>query len=118
MLSIRDIDCLTKATARHGKPLLQTLIMGVQETPKMVYPTGVALGCLPELKDKSLLLKTPYTSDPGLEDTIFFRNRAWRIQTGSDPQASSLRTSIHVTKGAMQVSKGGKHPIVLPSCVA
>lgn len=106
MLSIRDIDCLTKATARHGKPLLQTLIMGVQETPKMVYPTGVALGCLPELKDKSLLLlKTPYTSDPGLEDTIFFRNRTWRIQTGSDPQASSLRTSIHITKGAVQVSK-------------
>lgn len=39
--------------------------MIVQETPKSFQTIVVVLGCLPEVKGKSLLLKTAHTSDTG-----------------------------------------------------
>lgn len=38
----------------------------VQESPQTVETVAIALGCPPELEGKTLLLKTPHTSDTGL----------------------------------------------------
>lgn len=54
------------SSARHKNLPFKLLVRKFQETPKTVYPLVVALGCLPELDSKTLLLKTLYTWDTAL----------------------------------------------------
>ena len=64
---------------------------------------------VPELKGKSLLLKTPCSSKTGPREP-------W---TGTNLKASSLRGLAFMVPGStMQASKGGRWPTVLPSCDA
>lgn len=71
-----------------------------------LQPIDIALGCLPELEV------------PIAEDGLHFRHRTQRIWVRSDLKASSLRTTFHSTKSAVQDAKGWKQQIVLSSCDA
>lgn len=51
------------------------------------------------------------------EDTMHFRPRTQRIPTGSDLEASALRTSVHITRRCF-VSCPGREAIVLLGCEA
>lgn len=63
-------------STKHEKLFLNLLVRLVQETPKPIQAFAVALGCLPELESKTLLLKTQAVED----------------LSGSDLKASSLMT--------------------------
>jgi hypothetical protein len=63
MLPARAIDHLTKPQASNMK---NTLSSCWSETPTTISTIAAAFGCLPDVGDKSLLLKTPRTLDTGL----------------------------------------------------
>lgn len=51
--------------ASHRKSPFELLVRGLQETPKTTWVIVIALGFLPELEDKILLLKTLQTLNTG-----------------------------------------------------
>lgn len=53
-----------------------------------------------------------------VEDIEYLGHKTWQNRVASDLQASSLRTSSHGTKGAIQAAKGGEQSVVLPGCDA
>lgn len=65
-----------KPMTRHEKPPFQLLVRGAQETPKTTWVFAGALGCLPEVKGESLLLKTSHsrTQDSGGLSWIWLKN--------------------------------------------
>lgn len=67
ILPSRAVDNPTKAQAANMKHPFQLLVRGIQETPQMISTIAVAFRCLPDAEGQSLLLKTPQTSDTGLE---------------------------------------------------
>lgn len=48
---------------RQEKQSFELLVRIVQETPKTLQNIVITFGCLPEVEGKSLLLKTPCTSE-------------------------------------------------------
>lgn len=65
-------------------------------------------GCVLKVEGKSLLLKSPHSSDTGLV----------RLELYANLKALSLRFPFIVPKDAMQVVSGGKKSIVSPNCDA
>lgn len=59
----RALDYLTAPALGMGEPPFKSLIRGLEDTPQIIWPTAIALGCLPELEGKTLVLKTPHTLD-------------------------------------------------------
>lgn len=59
----RCINYLEKNPVQPGRPFFELLASGIQETLKTLYAIALAFGCLKELEDKTLLLKSPQTSD-------------------------------------------------------
>lgn len=51
------------ANSRPRKPRLELLVRGVQESPKIMWVMTIILSDLPELKGKTLSLKTLHTLD-------------------------------------------------------
>ncbi|KAL6069021.1 hypothetical protein STEG23_032137 [Scotinomys teguina] len=77
----------------------------VQKTPLTLQTIIVSLGCFLEVKVKSLLPKTPCTSDTGPV--------APELELTREPPPCG--PVFMVTEGVTQASKGGKQRTILPS---
>lgn len=59
MPSSRTMDSLKKnSSTLHEEASLELLVRGVQETTRIIQAVAIFFGCLPEIEDKDLLLKT------------------------------------------------------------
>lgn len=91
MLSLRSINYLIKISVLGMRNSLMYLIRIIHETPKTIN----CLSCLPEVKNKPLLLKNPC-----------IQAQDWRLRAISDGKASRLCTNFHSPRQCYRSYRG------------
>lgn len=86
--------------------ILQVVGQGKAEYPQTMQAISIVLDCFLEFVPKTLLLKTPHSSDTGV----------WGIEVQMIWKRSPWALALIVLEGALQAVKGEKQCIVLSSC--
>ena len=58
--------CKKEHSGSYGKHPIDLTVKGIQVSLRTMRPSIVSLGCFPEVKGKTLSLKTPQTLERGL----------------------------------------------------